>query len=141
MNSLWNDQEALRFQGPLGERVYTSRLLGRDPSLVLHGGGNTSVKVIEPNVFGESEDVLYVKGRGADLSTIDANPFLSGNQAFQFIGTNPFSAPGQVNVFNDAGNTVIQLNTDFDLYDAESQIQANDGPTNASYWAAIDFIL
>lgn len=75
MNSLWNDQEAARFQGLLGQRVYTSRLLGRDPSLVLHGGGNTSVKMIEPNVFGEPEEVLYVKGRGADLSTIDATGF------------------------------------------------------------------
>lgn len=75
MNSLWNDQEAVRFQGALGQRVYTSRLLGRDPSLVLHGGGNTSVKVTEPNIFGETEDVLYVKGRGADLSTIDATGF------------------------------------------------------------------
>lgn len=75
MNSLWNDQEAARFQGLLGQRVYTSRLLGRDPSLVLHGGGNTSVKMIEPNVFGEPEEVLYVKARGADLSTIDASGF------------------------------------------------------------------
>lgn len=75
MNSLWNDQEAVRFQGPLGQRVYTSRLLGRDPSLVLHGGGNTSVKLLEPNVFGESEEVMYVKGRGADLATIDATGF------------------------------------------------------------------
>jgi rhamnose utilization protein RhaD (predicted bifunctional aldolase and dehydrogenase)/NAD(P)-dependent dehydrogenase (short-subunit alcohol dehydrogenase family) len=75
MNSLWNDQDAIRFQGPLGERVYTSRLLGRDPSLVLHGGGNTSVKIMEPNIFGEMEEVLYVKGRGADLSTIDAAGF------------------------------------------------------------------
>ncbi|HEY5757878.1 MAG TPA: SDR family NAD(P)-dependent oxidoreductase, partial [Steroidobacter sp.] len=75
MNSLWNDQDAARFQGLLGQRVYTSRLLGREPSLVLHGGGNTSVKLAEPNVFGESEEVLYVKGRGADLGTIDAAGF------------------------------------------------------------------
>jgi rhamnose utilization protein RhaD (predicted bifunctional aldolase and dehydrogenase)/NAD(P)-dependent dehydrogenase (short-subunit alcohol dehydrogenase family) len=75
MKSLWNDQDAARFQGLLGQRVYASRLLGRDPSLVLHGGGNTSVKLVEPNVFGESEDVLYVKGRGADLATIDAAGF------------------------------------------------------------------
>jgi rhamnose utilization protein RhaD (predicted bifunctional aldolase and dehydrogenase)/NAD(P)-dependent dehydrogenase (short-subunit alcohol dehydrogenase family) len=75
MKSLWNDEEAARFQGPLGQRVYSSRLLGRDPSLVLHGGGNTSVKLLEPNVFGESDDVLYVKGRGADLATIDAAGF------------------------------------------------------------------
>jgi rhamnose utilization protein RhaD (predicted bifunctional aldolase and dehydrogenase)/NAD(P)-dependent dehydrogenase (short-subunit alcohol dehydrogenase family) len=75
MKSLWNDQEALRFQGALGQRVYTSRLLGRDPSLVLHGGGNTSVKLLEPNLFGEPEEVMYVKGRGADLATIDAAGF------------------------------------------------------------------
>lgn len=75
MNSLWNDEDAARFQGLLGQRVYSSRLLGRDPSLVLHGGGNTSVKLLEPNVFGESDDVLYVKGRGADLATIDAAGF------------------------------------------------------------------
>ncbi len=37
--------------GPLGPRVYTSRLLGRDKSLVLHGGGNTSVKLREKNLF------------------------------------------------------------------------------------------
>lgn len=43
MESLWNDAEAASFSGPLGPRVYTSRLLGRDKSLVLHGGGNTSV--------------------------------------------------------------------------------------------------
>ena len=75
MKSLWNDQDAARFQGPLGQRVYSSRLLGCDPSLVLHGGGNTSVKLLEPNLFGESDEVLYVKGRGADLRTIDAAGF------------------------------------------------------------------
>lgn len=45
MKSLWNDEEAAGFQGDLAQRVYTSRLLGRDKSLVLHGGGNTSVKI------------------------------------------------------------------------------------------------
>jgi rhamnose utilization protein RhaD (predicted bifunctional aldolase and dehydrogenase) len=58
MQSLWNDEEAAGFQGDLGLRVYTSRLLGRDKSLVLHGGGNTSVKIRERNLFGEEEDVL-----------------------------------------------------------------------------------
>jgi rhamnose utilization protein RhaD (predicted bifunctional aldolase and dehydrogenase) len=61
MKSLWNDAEAARFAGPLGPRVYTSRLLGRDKSLVLHGGGNTSVKLREADLFGEEQDVLYVK--------------------------------------------------------------------------------
>jgi rhamnose utilization protein RhaD (predicted bifunctional aldolase and dehydrogenase)/NAD(P)-dependent dehydrogenase (short-subunit alcohol dehydrogenase family) len=76
MKSLWNDQEAAeRATSPIGLRVYTSRLLGREPALVLHGGGNTSVKVREPNLFGESEHLLYVKGSGWDLATIEAKGF------------------------------------------------------------------
>ncbi|HEX9182776.1 MAG TPA: bifunctional aldolase/short-chain dehydrogenase [Burkholderiales bacterium] len=75
MKSLWNDAEAAQFSGPLGPRVYTSRLLGCDKSLVLHGGGNTSVKLREKNLFGEDEDIVYVKGSGWDLETIEAAGF------------------------------------------------------------------
>ncbi len=75
MKSLWSRVEAAKFAGPLGPRVYTSRLLGRDKSLVLHGGGNTSVKIGERSLFGEKEQVLYVKGSGCDLETIDAAGF------------------------------------------------------------------
>jgi len=75
MKSLWNDAEGARFRTDLELRVYTSRLLGRDPSLVLHGGGNTSVKVRERNAVGEDEDILYVKGSGWDLETIEAAGF------------------------------------------------------------------
>jgi rhamnose utilization protein RhaD (predicted bifunctional aldolase and dehydrogenase)/NAD(P)-dependent dehydrogenase (short-subunit alcohol dehydrogenase family) len=75
MKSLWNDQEAGQFKGDLGLRVYTSRLLGRDPSLVLHGGGNTSVKITESNILGEEQEILYVKGSGWDLETIDVGGF------------------------------------------------------------------
>src|SRR5687768_7213503 len=75
MKSLWSDAEAAQFAGPLGPRVYTSRLLGRERSLVLHGGGNTSVKLREKNLFGEEEDVLYVKGSGWDLETIEPAGF------------------------------------------------------------------
>lgn len=77
MKSLWNDAEAAEFAklGPLGLRVYTSRLLGRDKSLVLHGGGNTSVKLREKNLFGEEQDILYVKGSGWDLETIEPAGF------------------------------------------------------------------
>lgn len=70
MRSQWKDSEAQKFDGPLGQRVYTSRLLGQDHTLVLHGGGNTSVKIREPNIFGDEEDILYVKGSGWDLETI-----------------------------------------------------------------------
>lgn len=75
MKSQWNDQEAALFKGELGLRVYTSRLLGRDPSLVLHGGGNTSVKIVERNILGEEQEILYVKGSGWDLETIDVGGF------------------------------------------------------------------
>lgn len=75
MKSLWNEQEASQFAGDLNLRVYTSRLLGRDKSLVLHGGGNTSVKIVEKNIVGEEETILYVKGSGWDLETIEAPGF------------------------------------------------------------------
>lgn len=77
MLSLWDAQEAERCAGEsdLGLRVYSSQLLGRDADLVLHGGGNTSVKGHRTNVFGESEVVLFVKGSGWDLQTIAAGGF------------------------------------------------------------------
>ena len=75
MKSLWNDTEAQHVKGDLGLRVYTSRLLGRETSLVLHGGGNTSVKIEEENIVGERETLLYVKGSGWDLETIDRPGF------------------------------------------------------------------
>src|SRR5437762_11432771 len=75
MQSRWIESDAQGFDGPLAQRVYTSRLLGRDHSLVLHGGGNTSVKIRERNIFGEDEDILYVKGSGWDLETIEKPGF------------------------------------------------------------------
>ncbi len=75
MKSLWNDEEAARHTDDLALRVYSSRLLGRDPSLVLHGGGNTSVKLRETSLLGEAEDILYVKGSGWDLASIEAAGF------------------------------------------------------------------
>ena len=76
MNNLWDDQESKQFSSSdLDMRVYTSRLLGRDADLVLHGGGNTSVKASVKNIFGEDEDILYVKGSGWDLKTIEAAGF------------------------------------------------------------------
>ncbi|MEN8166096.1 MAG: bifunctional aldolase/short-chain dehydrogenase [Pseudomonadota bacterium] len=75
MQSLWNDDEATEFTGDLALRVYSSRLLGTDPSLVLHGGGNTSVKIRQADIFGDEEEILYVKGSGWDLATIEAAGF------------------------------------------------------------------
>jgi rhamnose utilization protein RhaD (predicted bifunctional aldolase and dehydrogenase)/NAD(P)-dependent dehydrogenase (short-subunit alcohol dehydrogenase family) len=55
----------------LALRVYTTRLLGGDPKLVLHGGGNTSVKLSMPDLMGREVDVLCVKGSGADMAVIE----------------------------------------------------------------------
>jgi len=52
-----------------------SRLLGQDPELVLHGGGNTSVKITHNDFFGDSQDLIYVKGSGWDLETIEPEGF------------------------------------------------------------------
>lgn len=75
MKSLWDDQAAAAFPGDLGQRVYTSRLLGQDTSLVMHGGGNTSVKRTETNILGDPEDLLYIKGSGWDLESITPEGF------------------------------------------------------------------
>lgn len=76
MDNLWNEQVAAAFgTDALALRVYSSRLLGANPALVLHGGGNTSVKIVRPNLFGEDEQLLFVKGSGWDLATIEAAGF------------------------------------------------------------------
>ncbi len=59
MKSLWVEKEFTSLgEHPLDQRVYTTRLLGREPSLVLHGGGNTSVKTEVANVFGDKDQVM-----------------------------------------------------------------------------------
>ena len=76
MKSRWNQQEADAFGHDAVEmRVYSSRLIGADEDLVLHGGGNTSVKATVTNLFGEEETALFVKGSGWDLETIAAAGF------------------------------------------------------------------
>lgn len=75
MHSLWNKSEAAQHTTDLAQRAYSSRLLGSDHTLVLHGGGNTSVKVRQKNLLGEDEDILYVKGSGWDLETIEEAGF------------------------------------------------------------------
>ena len=60
----------------LAARVYTSHLIGQDGALVLHGGGNTSVKLKMTSVVGEEQDVIYVKGSGSDLSIIEPEGFV-----------------------------------------------------------------
>jgi rhamnose utilization protein RhaD (predicted bifunctional aldolase and dehydrogenase)/NAD(P)-dependent dehydrogenase (short-subunit alcohol dehydrogenase family) len=78
MQSAWIDRDAeaavARYQNlgrDLALRVYTTRLLGQDPRLVLHGGGNTSVKTRAADLNGEDVEVLCVKGSGWDMGAIE----------------------------------------------------------------------
>jgi rhamnose utilization protein RhaD (predicted bifunctional aldolase and dehydrogenase)/NAD(P)-dependent dehydrogenase (short-subunit alcohol dehydrogenase family) len=80
MKSLWSDAEAEAFVARYGERgvardlalrVYTTRLLGGDPRLVLHGGGNSSVKTTQRDLLGDQVEVLCVKGSGWDMGNIE----------------------------------------------------------------------
>ena len=75
MKNLWSNVDSKEFKDDLALRVYTSRLLGQDSSLVLHGGGNTSVKITETNIVGEQKEILYVKGSGWDLVAIEKAGF------------------------------------------------------------------
>jgi rhamnose utilization protein RhaD (predicted bifunctional aldolase and dehydrogenase)/NAD(P)-dependent dehydrogenase (short-subunit alcohol dehydrogenase family) len=73
MLSQWNEAEAPA--DLLALRAYSSRLLGREASLVLHGGGNTSVKLTTQDFFGDPVEVLAVKGSGWDLASIEPAGF------------------------------------------------------------------
>ncbi|HTV90928.1 MAG TPA: bifunctional aldolase/short-chain dehydrogenase [Stellaceae bacterium] len=80
MRSLWSDADAAaivaQYAGrgigrDLALRVYTSRLLGGDRRLVLHGGGNASVKLVLPDLLDQPVEALCIKGSGSDLATIE----------------------------------------------------------------------
>ena len=102
------DQYKDRCSADLAERTYSSRLLGSDRELVLHGGGNTSVKSSVTNVFGEHVPVIYVKASGSDLSTVEPEghcgldlsrlkrlqelPDLSDDEMFNELLSNRFDA-------------------------------------------------
>ena len=80
MESRWSDRDAeaaieryTKLGAPLdlALRVYSSRLLGVEPRLVIHGGGNTSVQTVMNDLLGEAVEVLCVKGSGWDMATIE----------------------------------------------------------------------
>ena len=76
MNNLWNNKEAKKYiNDDLSLRVYSSRLLGQNSELVLHGGGNTSVKGTFKNIFEDSIETLFIKGSGWDLINIEKEGF------------------------------------------------------------------
>lgn len=84
MKNRWSSEQAKALAAGLGEGcdpglaalVYASRLLGAETSLVLHGGGNTSVKATLADATGAAVPALFVKGSGIDLATIDPEGFV-----------------------------------------------------------------
>ncbi|MBF0286535.1 MAG: bifunctional aldolase/short-chain dehydrogenase [SAR324 cluster bacterium] len=124
MESRWNDHEAKAYlSDPLQLRVYTSRLLGQESALVSHGGGNTSVKTVAQNVFGETEKVLYVKGSGWDLATIEAKGF----------------APVKLDLLLRMAE--LETLTDFEMVNAQRTAMTNPYAPNPSVEAILHAII
>src|SRR5438477_474612 len=109
MKNLWSDSDAkaaiaAHAKKGIGEdlalRVYTTRLLGGEPRLVLHGGGNTSVKTRMADISGTTIDVLCVKGSGWDMGTIEAPglPAVRLDPLRQLEGLQALSDEDMVNV-------------------------------------------
>jgi len=81
----WSDTDATEFVERYGAirgeefalRVYTSRLIGAEPSLVLHGGGNTSIKGNVQNLFGENVPALFIKASGHDLASMTPEDYVA----------------------------------------------------------------
>ena len=110
MKSLWSQADAdamvahyagLGVAKDLALRVYSSRLLGADPALVQHGGGNTSVKTVEADLLGEPVDVLRVKGSGWDLGDIEP-------QGLPAVRMAPLLALRRLNSLSDEGMVAAQ---------------------------------
>jgi len=106
MKNVWNQKEAQAFierYKDLGEdialRTYSARLIGKDPGLVLHGGGNTSVKSIQNDIYGKPIRVLYMKGSGWDLSSIEpgGHPALNLDKLIALRDLNELSDEEMVN--------------------------------------------
>jgi rhamnose utilization protein RhaD (predicted bifunctional aldolase and dehydrogenase)/NAD(P)-dependent dehydrogenase (short-subunit alcohol dehydrogenase family) len=111
----WNDDEAPVWEDKGGNdpadrtlslRVYSSRLIGSDPDLVMHGGGNTSVKVRRRDMFGVEEDVLHVKGSGWDLDTLLA-PGLPGVRMDRLMALRALDRLGDEDMVNSQRAALI----------------------------------
>jgi rhamnose utilization protein RhaD (predicted bifunctional aldolase and dehydrogenase)/NAD(P)-dependent dehydrogenase (short-subunit alcohol dehydrogenase family) len=109
MQSLWNDADAAAMiahyaakgvSEDVALRTYTARLLGANRWLVMHGGGNTSVKTEMTDIYGDRVKVLCVKGSGWDLATIEpaGHPAVRLDPLFRLRGLAALSDEDMVNV-------------------------------------------
>jgi len=118
LKNLWDEQTASQFKSDLDLRVYTSNLLGQSDELVLHGGGNTSVKI---NVDGE--DILYVKGSGWDLVSIQKEGF----------------APVKLDVLKQMAK--LETLSDIDMVDQQKAAMIDKSAPNPSVEAILHAII
>ncbi|MEA2049725.1 MAG: class II aldolase/adducin family protein [Campylobacterota bacterium] len=118
MKNLWDENEAKDYQSDLELRVYTSNLLGRSDELVLHGGGNTSVK---SSIDGK--DILFVKGSGWDLVSIEAAGF----------------SPVELTFLKDMAR--LEELSDSDMVDAQRKAMIDKSAPNPSVEAILHAII
>jgi rhamnose utilization protein RhaD (predicted bifunctional aldolase and dehydrogenase)/NAD(P)-dependent dehydrogenase (short-subunit alcohol dehydrogenase family) len=99
MQSRWNSTDAGKAKSDLDLRAYTSRLIGADTALVLHGGGNTSVKSTHTDRFGDEKDIIWVKASGFDLAAMGPEGFtaLDLPRVLKLAGLESLSDPDMVN--------------------------------------------
>ena len=109
MKSLWNNKIALQYVSEykkkniskdLALRIYTTHLLGKNPKLVLHGGGNSSVKSIGKNLYKKNVNLIYVKGSGWDMSNLNelGMPGLELNPLLETVKLNKLNDKDMVNL-------------------------------------------
>lgn len=106
MKSQWNGADAPTGD-PLAARAYSSRLIGGDSGLVLHGGGNTSVKATSTDRFGDDHDGVFVKASGFDLATM-------GIEGFTGMEREAVTRLAQLDVLSDADMVAELLRARFD---------------------------
>ena len=108
MKNLWDKSKCLKYikhykkynvSNDLALRIYTTHLLGGEKKLVLHGGGNTSVKTNYKNIFGEINKVIYVKGSGWDMSNLthEGMPGLNINPLLKTLSLKKLNDENMVN--------------------------------------------
>ena len=120
MENRWSDEaarELISRHGPtfgeeLASRTYSSRLIGSEPSLVLHGGGNTSLKGSLKNVLGDTVEALFIKASGEDLATIEPQGhvavdlhFLHALLALEELGDEEMVRALRTHLFDDRAPT------------------------------------
>ena len=148
MKNLWNDATAEALVADyakkgvdrdLALRVYTTRLLGGEPRLVLHGGGNTSVKSRVTDLIGDSWDVLCVKGSGWDMAVIEPQGLpavkLGALEEWTIINNNSQQHPFQIHT-NDF--QVISINDE--PFEASSHVDTVNLPADGKVTIRIPFL-